>query len=64
MIDRFMVLAERYCQQGKVRKEDYDNLRVQSENMKATLRAVDERGLIATEMAERARQRAMRHRRR
>jgi hypothetical protein len=59
MIDRFLLLAERASTQGKINKEAYENLVVQSDNMKKALAAINEKELIATEIAERAKRRAL-----
>ena len=53
-LDRFTLFAEKSMQKGKIKKADYDELITQAENLKKVLKKINEKNLVAEEIAERA----------
>lgn len=53
-LDRFASFAEISMQKGKIKKTDYDELRTHAENLKKVLKRINEKNLVAEEIAERA----------
>lgn len=54
MLERFLSSAERYLEQGKIKKDDYDELVAVAGSMQKILTKMKEKDLIAEEIKEKA----------
>lgn len=59
LLDKFSLLTEKYLQQGKIKKADYDEILVQIGSLKKVLTKIGERELLANQLAMSTKRRAL-----